>query len=434
MFGENAYNYNLFIKCAEGQNIYIFPDKDTMKKLSTQKINFYTGKNIEEIYEKCYCSNDFNLGGTFHVFSFSYSNLKNILFFKEDLGNYKLFKEPYLDIKRVAYFFGKNYKADLYYISYSLSLEGFFMEKNNLARSIFTGFQDKNLTFNHFPTAQKNSSIISQKLLDFIYSKKEEEILFYIPKSGYSYMYCPKCESINTCPKCNNYLTYFKDLSLVKCTKCGFSTDEISCIKCKSYCFPTGIGIEKVKETVENVLGLKLSKDRYNFIFSSSSSEFLTKRENVVLLFPDNLLSIPSYKARAYYYSTIFNGYACAKKDIFIESSYIDEYVYKSLINKNPYIFLENELSIRKEEELPPFKKFLLLLSDNKEIAFVSFSTLKEIGYKVFYPKLSYKNGKERFKVLLKIDSKEDIKNILSLIKEKKLRVRVYVDPPDLDF
>jgi len=191
---------------------------------------------------------------------------------------------------------------------------------------------------------------------------KHKEILFLVPKQGYSYTYCPRCESLVHCPECGTFLTYSRTKEMLYCTACHYKAEELVCPECEGDLEELGFGIEKVVEVVENNFSL-----RENFHFATyppwSESYDLT-----LVISADSILSVPSYRAEEELFLYLTKALLISREKLLIQTMFPDEEVFSLLKKKEFDRFYREELDRRKRELLPPFWRMLLIKATKREV------------------------------------------------------------------
>ncbi len=326
----------------------------------------------------------------------------------------------------------------------------------------------------------KNDQFIANETLELIedYLKKKEQVLFFLNKRGYApFLICKICGFKHLCPNCSIYLTYHKLINKLVCHHCGIKIkkDRTCTVENKNCDFRMyGPGVEKIydelkiifpkknikifssdflakknetntmlkkieKNQIDIIVGTQLISKGFNFPklncivvvdadFSGMGYDLRTTEKNIQLY---NQLS-----GRAGRFST--------KSLIVYQTATPLNETLKDILENNPEKFLNNELIIRKNKNLPPFSRLIsLIVSANSSQD--SFRAAQEIKKKlsvlnhleVLGPVDSpiFKiNKKYRTRLLLRSKNTNLIQKSVGKILEnlnisKKIKLTVDVDP-----
>jgi len=326
----------------------------------------------------------------------------------------------------------------------------------------------------------KNDQFIANETLELIedYLKKKEQVLFFLNKRGYApFLICKICGFKHLCPNCSIYLTYHKLINKLVCHHCGIKIkkDKTCTVENKNCDFRMyGPGVEKIydelkiifpkknikifssdflakknetntmlkkieKNQIDIIVGTQLISKGFNFPklncivvvdadFSGMGYDLRTTEKNIQLY---NQLS-----GRAGRFST--------KSLIVYQTATPLNETLKDILENNPEKFLNNELIIRKNKNLPPFSRLIsLIVSANSSQD--SFRAAQEIKKKlsvlnhleVLGPVDSpiFKiNKKYRTRLLLRSKNTNLIQKSVGKILEnlnisKKIKLTVDVDP-----
>ncbi len=248
----------------------------------------------------------------------------------------------------------------------------------------------------------KNNSWISSKTIEKVkyHLEKGDQVLFFLNRRGFSpSVLCKNCYKIYSCPNCSINLVYHKNKKKLLCHYCGFKSDlkreckrNISGV-CK-FIFG-GPGVEKIYEEVNllfpNYKSTIFSSDTMN---KKSSLEILNKihtNEIKILIgtqliskgfhFPnlnciivlDIDLSSQGHDLRSneknlqlYHQLSGRAGRAGTPSVVYFQTYNINEKIISQLTNKDPFDFLEEELNMRKKNNLPPYERFISLILTSK--------------------------------------------------------------------
>ncbi len=301
-------------------------------------------------------------------------------------------------------------------------------------------------------------------------------MLFFLNRRGFApFVFCKKCLKNFICPNCSINLVYHKHKKNLLCHYCGYKgnlrrkcNDNDTC----DFIF-SGPGVERISEELK-----KIFPNQKHFIFSSDtmnkkkSSKILEKivDNKISILVGTQLISkgfhFPNLNCivvvdidlssqghdlrgaeknlQLYHQLSGRAGRTGKSATVYFQTYNLNKDMIVDITNKNPDIFLEKELEIRKKNNLPPFQRFisLILLSNNeKKLQKNSLEFKNYINSKLNFQVLGPVNApiykiRKKFRVRLLIRGEKSLKiqNSLSLaIKnfkfEKGIKLSVDVDP-----
>jgi len=259
--------------------------------------------------------------------------------------------------------------------------------------------------------AKRKGEVITEELYRFLKERAEKRTLFVVSKTGYSYLYCPRCDALAECPLCGRFLTYSKEREETYCSKSKshFRTKGKVCPSCGGEAQETGFGLERAKEAVEELFG-----KRENFFFATKPS-WPERYETVVLLSGDAVLSVPSYESKARFLESVAYARAAAEESFFLQTSYEEEELLRELSEGKLFPLYERELEERRRAGLPPFYRVALITSKRDPSSLVEERT----GIKP----VCVKEG-EVYRCLVRFRGKEVLGKLRSLAKERGIEVK----------
>ncbi len=306
--------------------------------------------------------------------------------------------------------------------------------------------------------------------------EKKDQVLFFLNRRGFSpNVLCKKCFDSFMCPNCSINLVYHKKKNNLLCHYCGYK--DLLNRNCKKegkcdFIF-SGPGVERISEEVKKNFPYKkveiFSSDTMNKKSSKDKLEKIINNEIEILVgtqliskgyhFPklncivvvDIDLSSNGHDLRGaeknlqlYHQLSGRAGRSGQSSTVYFQTYNLNTKMISDITNKNPEIFLEKEIKIRKQNNLPPFQRFIsLILTGNNEInlekealKFKSFLQNKIKG-KILGPvNAPIFRLKKKFRVRLLIRGQKTLKlqNSLALIIPKYkflsgIKLSVDVDP-----
>ncbi|WP_440918520.1 replication restart helicase PriA [Candidatus Pelagibacter sp.] len=230
--------------------------------------------------------------------------------------------------------------------------------------------------------------------------KKNDQVLFFLNRRGFSpSVLCKKCFNNFSCPNCSINLVYHKNKNYLLCHYCGFKSFlKRECSK-EGFCefIFCGPGVERISEEVKKSFPSKkieiFSSDTMNKKSSKEKLEKIINNEIEILVgtqliskgfhFPnlncivvvDIDLSLMGHDLRSaeknlqlYHQLSGRAGRTGSPSTIYFQTYNSNTKLIDDITNKNPEIFLDKEIEIRKKNNLPPFQRFIsLILTGNKE-------------------------------------------------------------------
>ena len=324
----------------------------------------------------------------------------------------------------------------------------------------------------------KNNPWLSDKTIEKVkdHLNKNDQILFFVNRRGYApYVLCKKCLRAHTCPNCSINLVYHKKKENLICHYCGYKSKLLRKCNDKNNCeyVFSGPGVERIYDEVKKIFPNKkitiFSSDTMN---KKSSSEILEKikcNEIQILVgtqliskgfhFPnlnciiviDIDLTLQGHDLRAaeknlqlYHQLSGRAGRTGKPATVYFQTLNIKSNIISEITNKNPDIFLEKELILRKKNNLPPFEKFISIIISGKsekkieKFAYELKNKLKNnLNSKILGPVIAPINkikNNFRYRILIRSKKTQNVQKRLSdiLIKlknHKEIKLAVDVDP-----
>ena len=323
---------------------------------------------------------------------------------------------------------------------------------------------------------------ISNEAINIVenYLKKKEQILFFINRRGYApYLICKNCGFKHLCPNCSIYLTFHNLKNKAICHHCGHRKNIQRKCKLNKMCdfLMYGPGVEKIFDELKEIFPKnKISIFSSDFMKNKKKTEEFFKKldgnEIDILVgtqmiskgfnFPklncivviDADFSGRGYDLRATEKNIQLYHQLSGRAGRFSQDSLI---VYQTLspenetldniIKNNPEKFLDNEITIRKRNKLPPFSRLIAIIisSSKKELSYQGAQEIKNKlaklnGLEVMGPVESpISKAKKKFRTRLLIrfkNSKLFQKKIANLLENLNIstRIKLTVDVDPVNF
>ena len=264
----------------------------------------------------------------------------------------------------------------------------------------------------------KNDQFIADETLNLInnFLEKKEQVLFFLNRRGYApFLICKKCGYKHLCPNCSIYLTYHKLINKLLCHHCGKKIKkEKICGTSKENCDfrMHGPGVEKIYDELKKIFPKKnvkifssdflskknetdsvLKKIEKNEIDIIVGTQLISKGFNFpklnCIVVVDADFSGMGYDLRTTEKNIQLYNQLSGRAGRFSNNSLI---IYqtatplnetlKDVLENNPEKFLNNELRIRKNNNLPPFSRLIALIISSKSSQ-DSFRAAQEIKKKL---------------------------------------------------
>ena len=327
-------------------------------------------------------------------------------------------------------------------------------------------------------TKLEPQSWLSKEIIEKVnlHLEKKNQILFFLNRRGFSpYVLCKKCLINYSCPNCSINLVFHKYKKNLLCHYCGYKTQLYRNCQKEGNCdfVFSGPGVERIAEEVKNIFPSKksviFSSDTMNKKKSSIILEKIINNEIQILIgtqliskgfhFPslncivvvDIDLSSQGHDLRGaeknlqlYHQLSGRAGRTGKPATVYFQTYNLNTKMISDITNKNPDIFLDKELELRKSNNLPPFQRFVALIitgNDEKILEKEAIRFKNFIESAVYGKVLGPVNApifrlKKKFRVRLLIRGKKSLKvqsslsNVISKFKFiSGIKLTVDVDP-----
>ena len=239
-------------------------------------------------------------------------------------------------------------------------------------------------------------SWISKKTIEKVkgHLEKGDQVLFFLNRRGFSpFVFCKKCLKVFACPNCSINLVYHKIKKNLLCHYCGHNSSLARECKKNEKCeiIFSGPGVERISEEVKKIFpeykSLIFSSDTMNKKSSSLKLEDITQNKINILIgtqliskgfhFPflncivvlDIDLCFQGYDLRSaeknlqlYHQLSGRAGREGKTSFIYFQTYNLEKKIISKLTHEDPFIFLKNELELRKKNFLPPFERFISII------------------------------------------------------------------------
>ena len=324
----------------------------------------------------------------------------------------------------------------------------------------------------------EKQSWLSKEIIERVnfHLEKKDQVLFFLNRRGFSpNALCKKCFNSFSCPNCSINLVYHKNKNNLLCHYCGFKSNlKRNCSK-NGTCdlIFSGPGVERISEEVKKYFPSKkieiFSSDTMNKKNSKDKLEKIINNEIQILVgtqliskgfhFPnlncivvvDIDLSSQGHDLRSseknlqlYHQLSGRAGRTGKPSTVYFQTYNSNSKLISDITNKNPEIFLDTEIEIRRKNDLPPFQRFisLILTGENeskleKEAIKLKTSLKKKINGKILGPvsaPIFRLRRKYRVRLLIRGSKTLKLQRSLALIIQKYkflpgIKLSVDVDP-----
>ncbi|MBM7868923.1 primosomal protein N' (replication factor Y) [Clostridium pascui] len=418
-----------------------------------------------------------------------FKNLGLIVIDEEHENSYKSDSNPKYHAREIGEMLSDIYGCKLVLGSATPSIETYYRAINNKLELITIKkradgalLPDTHVVDMREELVKNNKSMFSSSLFEGIKDRleKNEQIILFLNRRGFStFVSCRKCGYVFRCSNCDISLTYHNNSNNLSCHYCGKSerVPQI-CPECGSkYVKYFGVGTEKVEEEVKKyfpaarVLRMDFDTTRrknsyeniYNF-FKEQKADVLVGTQmiakgldfkNVTLvgvIAADLSLNIPDFHSSERTFQLITQvagraGRGKKKGEVIVQTYNPESYSIQCAAENSYEEFFEQELSLRRLMNYPPFSELMLInmSSPNEELLIkniqnvaVNLKSLLQNTNKIEIlgpcpSEISKIKNNYRWQIIIKgqlnQNIKKEIKNsIYDSVKESYNNIRIIID------
>ncbi len=289
------------------------------------------------------------------------------------------------------------------------------------------------------------------------------KVILFMNKKGFSTLTrCEKCGYTVKCKRCDTNLTYMFSVKKMVCRYCSFTAAAPTvCPQCQSlYIKYKGMGVEKLESEMARLFpqarvghldkdtgALPLDRDILITTQAVLKWQDQLSADVVAVLQFDSELNRADFRSAQRAFSLLINLRNMATKKFIVQTHTADNYCLKSFVKLDFKKFYKEELALRRQLDLPPFRCLVsisLRAAKESEVSQQSqdfYQALQKYrssdDVEVLEPQpeaIAKLRGKYRFGIFLKAKSplkiRQLIKKALSSFKKKRgIIVSVNVEP-----
>ncbi len=392
------------------------------------------------------------------------SALGLIVIYEEEHSSYRQEQMPHYHVHAVCEWRSQLEKCSLVWVSRAPSVELWKEAKaKKWERISFLPDHTASMYTIDMSNYGPKHSRISFPLQNFIQEAlaKGQKVILYLNRRGFTtFTRCEHCGLIIKCERCDTPLIYFYAKKIMICRYCQAKKilPKI-CPQCqKAYLRSMGSGTEKLESEIARFYPQAkiFCYDKENQVLPQDchiiiATQAILKEEKleayvVAVLDFDAQLNHPDFRSAHKAFATLIRLRQFAREKFLVQTRLPDHYSLKAASKMDFDFFYKEELYLRKELGLAPFKSLLLLkirgvqeqsVVDQSQILFEELEARrsKEIEISEPYPEGIIKlRGQYRYNIMLKASSSGQllklVKGVLKKFKRKKgIIVTIYVDP-----
>ena len=306
------------------------------------------------------------------------NNLGLIIMDEEEHFAYRQDQMPHYRAKDLAIERTKIHRSKLVLGSFSPTLETYAEAKKQVGGYIQLGSLQSKPGIKLIDMAQEKrfgmrKNIISGVLEHYIADtlEKNGRLLIFVNKKGFStFLYCKKCKTTQSCPRCSGSLVYHYKTKTASCPKCSHEAPSPElCPNCKSaYIKYFGYGIEKAESELARLFpSSKIETYQRGHNRPSGHDIMLATQslfegpfwedsvyDTVAVLGCEEMLGAFDFRATERTFARLLRLFSLAKKQLLIQTQVTDNSALLYLQKTDIEGFYAQELKQREELSLPP--------------------------------------------------------------------------------
>ncbi len=405
--------------------------------------------------------------GTGACFSLRRADIGTIIVENESSRFYKTQRRPYLDVRTFAEMYAKTLKARYIVGDTLLRIETLLKIEKKEYRTIGPIQWKSTITNNTAIIDMKSSEekgekrfkAVGSKVMEILEKAREHKkhIFLFTNRKGYApSIICRDCRNPASCEKCKAPIAFYKGKdeksNFFLCHRCRSTREPDNlCKYCNSWRLdPSGIGIERVREELEETLPPEsiFSIDREKIKTPVGVKKILSEFHNspwgvligteavfaslegkidaVAILSLDSLFSLPDFRINEKIMHLIFKMRSLTEGDFIIQTRNPNEKILEYAREGNILDFYQSEITERERFKYPPFSTLIeISLSGSRssvenEMTKIQKEYLKEYPLEVFPAFIPEAKGVYTLKGIIKVPKDEwpkaDLQKKLSLL------------------
>lgn len=303
------------------------------------------------------------------------AHLGLIVMVDEENAAYKQEPSPFYHSREVALMRQHHESCDLLFVTPAPTAElwDLVKDKRTLFSQNLTPLQTIDLT-NYKPRSQMLISFPLQTLIQEALQKKGKVLLF-LNRRGFSTMTrCNQCGHVMKCPRCAVNLTFQYSFKKLICRRCQskFDLPKI-CPQCRgAYLRSTGTGSEKMESELTRIYPFhrialfdretpKVPKDADIVIATQAIIPILdqTAFSLIAVLDFDSEINRVDFRAGERVFSTLRRLRSAAREKLVVQTRNPDHVAIRAASQADLEKFYQEELKLRREMDLPPYKHLI---------------------------------------------------------------------------
>jgi primosomal protein N' (replication factor Y) len=314
-----------------------------------------------------------------------------IIIDEEHNSVYKQDQVPHYHAREIALIRAKKETVKIILGSSCPSLEAYYLASRNKMKYIRAEQRNpaeiRIIEMKNLPLLdRKHKIILSRYLQDSILStiSSKGKVLLFLNRKGFATVAsCSTCGRVIKCPRCNVNLIYYFGKGELSCGYCNFKmVPPKICPGCNSgYIKYSGAGTEKIESELSRVFPQarirRMDKWEESVI---QDSDIIVSAQSVIghssfkfslvaVLGVDNSLNRVDFRASEKTFAAISGLSGLTGKEMIIQTNLADNYLFSSIEKKDPAIFYDEELRMRRQLGFPPYQHlaFVKLRSPRQE-------------------------------------------------------------------